>query len=718
MPVGKPWGFQVSGRMTVNKPEVIAKSVETADLLIEIGCEELPPKSLSKLGQALFNGFVNQLQKAQLSFDAANSHAYYTPRRLAILISNVAGSQPDQVTERKGPAVVAAFDADNQPTKAALGFARSVGKQVEELDTLKTDAGEWLYCRVEKPGQALNVLLFPMLETALAALPIAKPMRWASNDFSFIRPVHWVVVMHGSSVLKGSLFGLETGNTTRGHRIHSPGPHEITSANDYEKVLESAYVLVDQDKRKALITDQVSALGIAAGGKAVIDSNLLSEVTNLVEWPRSICGSFDEEFLTVPAEALVASMQDHQKFFPVVNCDSDVLMNRFITVANLESQDFDAVREGFERVIRPRLADARFFWDQDNKTPFEDWLKQLDNIVFQNTLGSVGDKSNRIGTISKMIADDTGVDSVAAQRAASLCKCDLVSHMVGEFPELQGVMGRYYALQAGESKEVAQAIGEHYLPAFSGDSLPSQAVGKVVALADRLDTLTGIFATGQKPTGNKDPFALRRAALGVVRILLDGELDIELDRVLAIAALAVQEQLAVSPAVLLELRQFMLERLKNYLREQGYETSLVNATLDAPLSTLPDLVTRLDALNGFMQLDVASSLAAANKRIGNILRKSDLDGSTEIQDELLLIDEERVLFEEVRRYSIELDLLYEGADYTAALTLLAGLSDSIEAFFDKVMVMDKDPEVRRNRLSLLAELKGLFDRVANLALIG
>ena len=716
MPEGKTWVSPGSGRMTVNKPET--NTVERADLLIEVGCEELPPKTLSKLAQALFNEFVSQLDKAQLSFNADKSRMYYTPRRLALLISDVAGRQADQVIERKGPALVAAFDDENQPTKAASGFARSVGKRVEELDTLKTDAGEWLYCRIEKPGQSLDDLLYPMLETALAALPVAKPMRWASNDFSFIRPVHWIVVMHGPAVINGSLFGLEAGNTTRGHRIHSPGPHKLETADDYEQLLETACVLVDQDKRRALISSQAAALGESVGGKTVIDESLLAEVTNLVEWPRSICGSFDEEFLSVPAEALVASMQDHQKFFPVVDHDSGALMNRFIAVANLESLDFEAVREGFERVIRPRLADARFFWDQDNKTPFEDWLQQLENIVFQNTLGSVGDKSKRIGIISKIIAEETGVDAVAAQRAAKLCKCDLVSQMVGEFPELQGVMGRYYAQQSGESNEVALAIGEHYLPAFSGDHLASQPVGKVVALADRLDTLTGIFATGQKPTGNKDPFALRRAALGVIRILLNGELDIELDRVLAIAALAIQEQLPVSPEVLLELRQFVLERLKHYLREQGYETSLVNATLDAPLSTLPDLLTRLDALREFMQHDVASSLAAANKRIGNILRKSGLSDSSEIKDYLLLIDEEVSLFKEVRRYSVELNRLYEKADYTAALTLLAGLSDSIEAFFDKVMVMDEDPAVRRNRLNLLAELKGLFDRVANLALLG
>jgi glycyl-tRNA synthetase beta chain len=702
---------------SVNTGKVV-NSYGSADLLIELGCEELPPKSLSKLGQTLFTGFLNQLEKAELTFNIENSHAFYTPRRLALLISGVAEKQPDQVTDRKGPALAAAFDAENRPTPAASGFARSVGKSVEDLDTLKTEAGEWLYCRVEKPGQALEVLLYPMLEKALAALPVAKPMRWAANDFSFIRPVHWLVVMHGSRILNGSLFGLNAGNTTRGHRIHSPGPHEIVKAGDYEEVLEAACVLVDQDKRQDMIKGQVIALGDSAGGRALIDENLLAEVTNLVEWPRSICGSFDTEFLSVPAEALIASMQDHQKFFPVVNSNNGELMNRFIAVANLESLDFGAVRDGFERVIRPRLSDARFFWDQDNKSSIESWVQQLDDIVFQNTLGSIGDKSRRIATISKNIAEETGFDPVAAKRAASLCKCDLVSQMVGEFPELQGIMGRYYALQSSETNEVAQAIGDHYLPAFSGDSLATQATGKIVALADRLDTLTGIFATGLKPTGNKDPFALRRAALGLIRILLDGELHIELDKALAIAVLPLQEQLPVSPQVLLEVRQFILDRLKHYLREQGYDTSLVNAALDAPLSTLPDLVNRLDAVGEFMKHEVASPLAAANKRIGNILRKSGPGFSSKINEDIIVIEEERLLFEKVRDISIDLDLLYKKADYTTALTLLAGLSGSIEAFFDKVLVMDEDPEVRTNRLSLLAKLKGLFDRIANLALLG
>ena len=688
------------------------------DLLIEIGCEELPPKSLPVLAKALFDGVCAQLKQAELVFDEDNSRPFYTPRRLALRISKVAERQPDQVLERKGPAVAAAFNADNQPTPAAIGFARSVGKDVSELETLKTDKGEWLYCRIEKSGKSISDLLFPLLKKVLAGLPVAKPMRWASNDFSFVRPVHWLVVLHGAEVLEGELFGLSAGNLTRGHRIHSPGPHKIGNAADYEELLASASVIADQQKRQSIIESQAIELGASTGGKALINPALLEEVTNLVEWPRSVLGSFDSEFLEVPAEALIASMQDHQKFFPIVNAETGILMDRFIAVANLDSLDFDAVRQGFERVIRPRLADARFFWDQDNKKSLEDRLPQLDKIVFQDKLGSVGDKSRRLEAISRKLADVTGHDADAASQAGLLCKCDLLSEMVGEFPELQGIMGRYYAMQNGLADNVALAIGEHYLPAYSGDRIPSEATGKIVALADRLDTLSGIFAIGLKPTGNKDPFALRRAALGLIRILLDGELDIPLDETLTIASDTIRSNLDAATTNQAELRQFILERLKHYLREKGYDTSLVNATLDAPLTTLTDFVARLDALGKFMSLDAATSLAASNKRIGNILRKSGQAGIDSISEDLLVIDEEKIIFDEIRSISSKLEKLYEDADYTAALELLTGLSASVEAFFDKVLVMDEDLDIRQNRLALLARLKGLFDRVGNLALIG
>jgi len=702
----------------VDKPAQMDSAPACADLLIELGCEELPPKSLPLLGRSLFDGFLQQLDKAEFQYNRANSRYFYTPRRLALSISNLAERQPDHILERKGPAIAAAFDTENKPTPAARGFARSVGKDIDQLETLKTDKGEWLYCKVEKTGAKLDDLFFSMLEKTLSGLPVAKPMRWASNDFSFIRPVHWLVVQHGSRVIPGSLFGLESGNLTGGHRIHNPGPHEIPVAGDYEEVMHAACVMVDQDRRRSLIQRQVLELGTRCDGKALVNPGLLDEVNCLVEWPHSINGDFDQEFLEVPAEALIASMQDHQKFFPVVNLNDGALMATFIAVANLDSEDFSAVRDGFERVIRPRLADARFFWDQDKKSPIEDWLAELDSVVFQENLGSVRDKSIRIASISRKLAEVVKIETGAVERSALLCKCDLVSQMVVEFPELQGVMGGYYARQSDETVEISQAISEHYRPAFSGDDLPSSLNGKIVSLSDRLDTLVGIFAAGLKPTGNKDPFALRRAALGFIRILLDGEVNIELDRALQIAAQVLNEQLPVSDSDTDDLRQFILDRLKHYLREQGFDTGLVNATLDAPLGTLPDLFSRLEALREFMAHDDAPVLVSANKRIGNILRKSSPPSQSTINKNILVIAEEKLLFNEINNISSEFERYISAADYGASLSLLAGLSAAIEAFFDKVMVMDDDIEIRNNRLSLLLRMKELFDRVANLTLIG
>jgi len=638
------------------------------------------------------------------------------PRRLALMMSSVASRQPDQVLERKGPALRAAFDENKQATPAALGFARSVARQVDELETLKTEQGEWLFCRIKKAGENLQTLFYPMLERSLAALPVAKPMRWSDHDYSFVRPVHWLLVLHGKGVIAGQLFGHEAGRLTRGHRIHSPGEVAVDSADDYVKVLEREHVLADPHMRQARIEQQILKLGHVGGDEALVDTDLLQEVTNLVEWPCAIACNFDPEFLAVPAQALIASMQDHQKFFPIRSKEGE-LRARFIAIANLESRDVDAVRKGFERVIRPRLADARFFWEVDKKSTADSWLKALGKIVFQNKLGSVGDKSKRICEISKTIALDCNLDVSSAQRAALLCKCDLVSQMVSEFPELQGLMGRYYARHWGEAEVVAEAIGDHYLPAFSGDSLPVGVIGKVVALSDRVDTLTGIFSAGLKPTGNKDPFALRRAALGLIRILLDGQVVIDLDRLLEISALALQEQVSVTPETLLQVRSFIIERLKHYLCDAGHDTGIVNAALDAPLSSLADLGTRLEALQEFMQLEIAGKLVAANKRISNILRKSGLETKDSVLEDRLNIKEEIRLFEDVRDISVKLDTLHLQADYRTSLDMLAGLSDSIEAFFEHVMVMDKDTDLRNNRLNLLTMLKSQFDRIANLALI-
>jgi glycyl-tRNA synthetase beta chain len=686
-----------------------------ADLLVELGCEELPPKALNAIRDAFFDAVCDGLEKNRLDFARADSRAFSSPRRLALRFANVAGAQEDQLLERRGPAVAAAFDDTGQPTGAALGFARSVGKEVGELETLKTDKGEWLYCRVQQQGQSLDELLCGILEQALRQLPVPKPMRWADHSFSFVRPVHWVLVLHGERVIETELFGLKAGRLTRGHRIHAPGPHEVASASAYERVLEDACVLADPDRRRERIREGL----LEADADVMIDPALLDEVTNLVEWPVPVPCSFEPEFLEVPHAALIASMQDHQKFFPVRDAaNPERVCNRFIAVSNLESRDVSQVREGYERVIRPRLADARFFLEQDRKAALEDSLGALDRVVFQEKIGTIGDKSRRIASISRKLADFLSLDSEACHRAALLSKCDLMSHMVGEFPELQGEMGQHYALSSGESAAVAEAIGEHYAPRFAGDVIPGTPVGQVVDIADRADTLVSIFAAGLKPTGNKDPFALRRAALGLLRILLEADLDVSPHDVLALAADELKGQLTVDDAVLDDLNAFVVERLRHHYAGKGYATELVNAALASPWTTLPDLDRRIRSIDVFMDDEAARSLAASNKRIGNILRKASFDGSTEIDANLFDFDEEKALFEELERIGSAVDPLLASGDYGAALHRLAELKGPVDRFFDEVMVMDENPERRRNRLGLLARLKSQFDRIADLSVLG
>lgn len=685
-------------------------------LLIELGCEELPPKSLRGLADAFFERSCEALHGAGFEFDRDGSARYYTPRRLAVLIANVPAQQPARMIERRGPAVTAAFDANGEPTAAALGFARAVGRAVDELERVQTEQGEWLFCRWEEPGQTLGEWLFPALQPVLDGLPIERPMRWSDHGFSFVRPVHWLLVMHGDEVLAGSLLGQAAGRQTLGHRLHSPGPHELGSAADYLALLADASVLADPMERKARIRDQAQAAAHRAGGECRLTDALLEELNNLVEWPVAIECSFDPEFLDVPPEALIASMEEHQRFAPVLNPGDQQLMPGFVAIANLESRDPAAVRSGFERVIRPRLADARFFWEQDLKRGLAPSCEALEGVVFHKELGSVGDKSRRLKILSEKIAEFIGIEPEPAGRAAKLAKCDLVSHMVGEFPGLQGTMGAYYAQATGEDETVAAAIGEHYRPRFSGDEIPASAHGRALALADRLDTLVGVFAAGLKPSGNKDPFALRRAALGVIRILLEGGHDLTLDRLLALAANALADQVDVSPVVLGEVREFILERLRAHCREQGYDARRLNAVLAAPLHGLVDFDARLQALDAFMQLPEAEPLVAANKRIGNILRDAGQDISDTIEEDNLIFDEERRLFEDVDALQDELRPLFEAADYTPALQRLAELKPVVDSFFDHVLVMDEDLGIRANRLALLRQLKALFDRVADLSL--
>jgi glycyl-tRNA synthetase beta chain len=690
-------------------------STARADLLVEIGCEELPPKALDELREALFSGVADELEKQLLAFDRAGSTAYSTPRRLALLLRDVAAGQQDLVQERRGPAVQAAFTADGEPTGAALGFARSVGMEVSELGRMTTDKGEWLYARVTQTGKSLDELIFPALEQAIRLLPVPRPMRWADHDFSFVRPVHWLVVLHGDRIIEGSLLGQTAGRLTRGHRIHAPGPHELTEAAAYPALLQQACVIVEPAARR----QRIRALLEAADTNVLIDDSLLDEVNNLVEWPVVVPCTFEAEFLEVPHEALIASMQDHQKFFPVRDPqDPERVSNRFLAVSNIDSLDPAAVREGYERVIRPRLADARFFLDQDQKKVLGDYLPLLDRVVFQQKIGTVGDKCRRLSEISAMLAKFISVDVEAARRAAALAKCDLMTQMVGEFPELQGRMGRYYALASGEAPEVAAAIGEHYAPSFAGDAIPATDLGRIVSIADRADTLVGIFAAGLKPSGNKDPFALRRAALGLLRILLEGGIAAPLDAILERACAQLPAGLDAGPDLLDEVREFVVDRLRGYYREQGFGAELVNAVLASDWDSLPDLDRRLRALDGFMGQDAAQSLAAANKRIGNILRKSTSETSGKIDADILVLPEEQALFEAVQRLRKIVEPLLEQGDYDRSLRQLAELKEPVDAFFDAVMVMDEDPALRANRLALLALLKSLFDRIADLSVLG
>ena len=683
-------------------------------LLVEVGCEELPPKALAKMTESFFEQTCKGLSDLGIGFDREASHFYYTPRRMALSLAAVTERQADRVLERKGPAVKAAFDDSGKATPAALGFAKSVGLEVEALDRIKTDKGEWLACQLDIPGKPLCELLFDLLADALRQLPVPKPMRWSDHDFEFVRPVHWLLVLHGDQVINGELYGCQASDTTAGHRIHAPGPHRVASADDYLATLERAFVIADHERRREHIHAIATASGEEIGGATRITDALLKEVNNLVEWPVAVRCSFGEAFLAVPQEALIQSMESHQKFFPILALD-DTLTPDFVVIANIESQDVDAMTTGFQRVIRPRLADAQFFWEQDLKQPLEAWLPALDKIVFQEKLGSVGDKSRRIESLSKKIAELVGADVNAAGRAGRLAKADLVSLMVGEFPDLQGIMGGYYARHAGESDAVADAISEHYAPRFAGDHLPASKLGRITALADRLDTLTGIFAAGLKPSGNKDPFALRRAALAVVRLLEEGGLSLALKDVLTLAEEGLVQQQALSGELRVALEQFIYERLRSHLRDTGASTRQIEAVLAAPLGSLPDLRARLLALKLFMGQDESASLVAANKRIGNILKKQDSVVSEKIDTDRLVLDEERDLYHALIEATALVEPLYEERNYETALATLSTLRVPVDAFFDSVMVLDEDPAVRGNRLAMLKQLKALFDRVADFA---
>ncbi|MFG6668121.1 glycine--tRNA ligase subunit beta [Halomonas sp. HNIBRBA4712] len=680
-------------------------------LLLELGAEELPPTALNALSDAFAAGIEKGLQEAEIDFGRVVGYA--TPRRLAVRVEQLADKQPDREVEKRGPALAAAFK-DGAPTKAAEGFARSCGVSVDELIQLETDKGTWLGYRERQSGESVQALLPDLLRKALSTLPVPKNMRWGASRIEFSRPVHWLLALYGSEVIAAEALGLESSRTTYGHRFHAPDAIQLTHADDYLEALENAYVLADRAKRRERIREQVLAEAEVQEATAVIDEDLLAEVSGLVEWPVALTGTFDERFLKVPDECLISSMKANQKYFHLLD-DQGKLKPLFITISNIESQDPQQVIAGNEKVIRPRLADAVFFYDTDRKQRLASRIPQLESVVFQKKLGTLADKVRRSTAIATFIAQKIGGDTGHAQRAVALAKCDLVTEMVLEFPELQGIMGRYYAEQDGEPAEVAQALEEQYLPRFALDDIPQSQAGMALALADRLDTLVGIFAIGQRPTGAKDPFALRRASIGVLNILIKGELDLDLAELLTVAA--EQHRDVAGSEVADEVLTYMLDRFRAWGQDEGITAEMYLAVRARPVTRPLDFARRLRAVKAFTQREEATALAAANKRVSNILAKQEHDGSTRVDSALLQEKAERALFEAVSQSQTRVAPLFAEGRYQQALDALSSLRAPVDRFFDEVMVMAEDPAVRQNRLALLASLQALFLEVADISLL-
>lgn len=684
----------------------------SATLLLEIGTEELPPKALPRLSDAFVNGIESALQSAGFAFGDVT--AYATPRRLALSIANLAERQPDRVETRRGPAVTAAFDSAGNPTKAALGFARSCGVDISELSRLATADGEWLAYDAHRAGRAITALIGDFTNQALAALPIPKRMRWGDGDVEFVRPVHWVVALYGADVIDCEVLGVASGRVTRGHRFHHGGEFALGHADEYAaRLLAEGHVLASFTARRARIVELVAAYGTAEGGSAVMDTELLDEVTALVEWPIVLGGSFDSAFLALPEEALIASMQGHQKYFPVRDADGR-LCNRFITVANIDSADPAVVIAGNERVIRPRLADADFFYRTDRAQPLDSRLGALGDMLFEKRLGSLRDKTERVERLAARLAASCHAEPGHVSRAARLARCDLVSAMVGEFPELQGTIGRYYALADGEEAAVATAIGEFYRPRFAGDDIPASPAGRCIALADKLDTLVGIFGIGLAPTGDKDPYALRRAALGVLRILIEGGIELDLKATIDIAR-AIYGDLPLAADSVAQLYAFMRERLRGYYLERGVAPDVCAAVLANDPGSPLEIARRIAAIAGFRELEPARALAAANKRIGNILKKLETSVAGTWNRALCSEAAEQALAAALDQIGGELERSFEQREYDAYLTTLASLRAPVDRFFDEVMVMCDDDAQRNNRLALLAHLQGLLKRIADIS---
>lgn len=682
------------------------------DLLIEIGTEELPPKALKPLATAFAEEIHNGLEKLDLSH--GDYQWFATPRRLAVIVNKLVLRQQDHEQIKRGPALKAAYDDEGKPSKALEGFARSCNAGVKELETKETDKGSWLIFRSLVKGQATADLLPQIIDTALARLPIPKRMRWGDGDVEFVRPVHWSIVLLGREIIPCKILNTQSGNETRGHRFHHPKTLKITSASAYVKKLkEKAYVIVDFSERKELIRTMVNNEAIKHGYSAHIDPDLLDEVTSLVEWPVAITGSFDKEFLHLPREVLLATMQDHQKYFPITDSNGQLLAN-FITISNIESKFTDEIKKGNERVIRPRLSDATFFWQRDCAKPLADYSNGLKGVIYQKKLGTLYDKTDRLIKLSVFIASELGLKHDVVERAASLAKCDLLTDMVGEFPELQGTMGKYYALRSNETEELAKAIEEQYLPRHAGDCLPESDAGKILAIADKMDILSGHFGIGQEPTGDKDPFGLRRAALGVIRILIEGQVAIPL-KILVDGSFSVFDiKIAATNT---EVENFIYNRLSGYMKNLGFSALEVESVIckwPQKIHLVPQL---LEAVRAFSKLPQAESLVAANKRVVNILKQAETNGESFVNANLEILEEnsERELFKILSETSRNAIKLLNDEDFTGYLKSFAILKEPIDNFFDSVMVMVEDDSLRENRLALLTDLRDAMNKVADIS---
>ena len=685
----------------------------TQNFLVEIGTEELPPKALKTLATSFADNVEAELNQAGLTFDKIEWFA--APRRLAVKVLNLATQQPSKEIEKRGPAVSAAFDAEGKPTKAAEGWARGCGITVDQAERIATDKGEWLVHRAKIEGQPTKNLLNDIVANALAKLPIPKPMRWADKTVQFIRPVHTVTMLLGDELIEGEILGVASARTIRGHRFLGEKEFEIQHADQYPQLLrEKGSVVADFNERKAEILAKSQAKATALGGVADIEESLLEEVTSLVEYPNVLAAKFEERFLAVPAEALVYTMKGDQKYFPIYDKDGKLLPH-FIFVSNINPEDPTAIIEGNEKVVRPRLTDAEFFFKTDLKQKLVDRLPRLETVLFQQQLGTLKDKTDRIEKLAGEIAKQIGADEAKAKRAGLLSKCDLMTNMVFEFTDTQGVMGMHYARHDGEDEEVAVALNEQYMPRFAGDELPKSLVASAVALADKFDTLTGIFGIGQAPKGSADPFALRRAALGALRIIVEKNLPLDLEDLVKKSAALFGDKLT-NQNVVADVVDFMLGRFRAWYQDEGIAVDVIQAVLARRPTRPADFDARVRAVSHFRTLDSAEALAAANKRVSNILAKADA-AIGEINLTACVEPAEKALAEAVLALRTEVQPLIAKGDYTAVLDKLANLRAPVDSFFDNVMVNAEDPALRQNRLAILNTLQGLFLQVADISLL-